>query len=546
MTNPPRRRSPTPWSCKLPSSLAPPADIIDMDPLAPTLPSRLSLTPERAAFCWAVTAAMAVAAISRLCFLFDPFKNDAGIYIYFGKVLYDGGKLYHDFWDTKLPSIALLTAPLYAIFKNHWWPYVLLQLAMGIGAAWIFAVGIGRYVGRWAFAPALLFGLVGFNFERIVLTGFQLETVQLFFESIAAVAVLRSLRRPGLSQVFVAGLLVGLAVMPKPGGLAVGAAAACAYLCDGRRTSWRTALLRILALAAGVAIPILLVVIWVATQPWRSEMPQLLKQIQLYGSGTPWRRLAEPRAWVFFLVPFSPLPIRWALGRFSRGRAALADRPDHTPIPTPLVVFSLAWCVAEVAMVVLQRRLYSYHYLVIMPALVLAFALARPTRLTPILIAIAPIAALSLIFSVPNYRMFHNRGPMPISRYVQAHTTPTDAVWADPAARLLLETNRPPGSRLQMTFYLVNHDDAPRLFGDQLLQDFEQRKPKYIVLLQDWTNTMYSVPQTSGWMMWLPARTQAYLAACHRIDDYIHTHYHLETTLDGRSAWRRRDAQTGG
>ena len=39
-------------------------------------------------------------------------------------------------------------------------------------------------------------------------------------------------------------------------------------------------------------------------------------------------------------------------------------------------------------------------------------------------------------------------GPAPISSYIRDHTSEADAVWSDPAARLLLETGRKPGSRV--------------------------------------------------------------------------------------------------
>jgi hypothetical protein len=170
---------------------------------------------------------------------------------------------------------------------------------------------------------------------------------------------------------------------------------------------------------------------------------------------------------------------------------------------------------------------------------VLLFALGRRTKLTPILVSIAPLAILSLIYSIPGYWILRRPGPMPVSRYIIEHTDPTDAIWADPEARLLLETGRKPGSRLQMTFYLVNHNDAPRRFTEILLHDFEERKPKYIVLQQDWSKEVRDIAKETIWLVWLPERRRAYFQACDQIEDYIHTHYRLEKTIDGQSAYRR-------
>src|SRR5256885_12353869 len=86
-----------------------------------------------------IAACLLIVVISRLGFLSAPFQNDAGIYIMMGKTLVEGGRLYRDFFETKLPSVALLTAPLYAAFGASWACYVVLQLALAIAAAFLLA-----------------------------------------------------------------------------------------------------------------------------------------------------------------------------------------------------------------------------------------------------------------------------------------------------------------------------------------------------------------------------------------------------------------------
>jgi hypothetical protein len=194
----------------------------------------------------------------------------------------------------------------------------------------------------------------------------------------------------------------------------------------------------------------------------------------------------------------------------------------------------------EIAAVIVQRRLYGYHFLVLVPPSIVLFSIwPYDRRMGPIIAGVAPLALLSLVYSIPIYREFRWEQTMPASRYILSHTEPDDAVWADPAGRLLLETGRRPGSRLQMTFYLVNDDDAPRRFTDVLIGDFEQRRPKYIVLPMDWTRqTRRAADETPG-LIWRPQRRAAYLEACRRIELYIQAHYDLETSLDGKSMYRR-------
>jgi hypothetical protein len=482
-------------------------------------------------FNWALLGCLLVAVVSRLCFLGEPFKNDAGIYVMFGKVVWQGGNLYHDFWDTKLPSVGLLMAPLYAAFGNHWWPYVLLQTAMGIASAWLLARAAGRYAASWSYRPLLLLGLT--------MTGFQLETVQVFFETVAACVILRSLTRPGSAQVFVAGLLVGIAAMPKPTGMAVGAAAVAAYLVQSiSRHETGLFVRRIILLGLGMAIPAGAVVAWVYAQPWRGEMPEVLREIKLYGSGNPWQRMLQPGTWAFFILPFVPMLIRWFAAAVGK-KAVPADRTNGPRVTLAVTAFAWAWCAAEIIGVLAQRRLYGYHFLVIWPPAVLLFAISRPTSIRCVLAAVIPIAVVSLVYAVPPARMLRQPHPMPVSVYVRDHTSPGDSVWGDPAAQLLLETDRPPGSRLQMTFYLVNHDQAPQEFADILLSDFEQRKPKYLVLSQNWSVEVRSIERTAAWLKWLPQRRRDYLTACDRIEAYIRQHYVLEKTLNGKAAWRR-------
>jgi hypothetical protein len=308
-----------------------------------------------------------------------------------------------------------------------------------------------------------------------------------------------------------------------------------------------------LALAAGAAIPIALVIGWVLISPWRGEMPGLFREIRLYGSGTPWRSLLQFKTGVFFILPFVPLIIRGLLSlRAPRvadaGEWEAIDEQEEEESPQPMAeistiaVFAVVWAALEITAVILQRRLYGYHFLVLMPAAVVIFALwPRPNRqgLWPILVAVAPLAILSLVYSVPGYRSLRSRGMSPVSRYVLAHTMPGDVVWADPAARLLLETGRRPGSRLQMTFYLVNHDDAPRYFTDILLGDFETRRPKYLILPANWAGEMRHIATETPCLIWRPKRQAAYLRACNRISDYIQSRYELETTVDGERVYHR-------
>ena len=264
-------------------------------------------------------------------------------------------------------------------------------------------------------------------------------------------------------------------------------------------------------------------------------MPGVLREIGLYASGTPWRSLVQVKTGVFFLLPLVPWAVRASLTRPAPQRSAF-------PPPAPgVVLFAAVWMAAEVVAVVLQRRLYSYHFLVLMPPAALLFGLRpRTGGAWPVVAGLAPLAALSMVYALPGWASWrHARHAPSVAAYVAAHTAPADAVWADPACGLLLEADRRPGSRLQMTFYFVNHDGAPRQFADQLLADFDARRPALIVLTADWRDVTAATARDTPGLKWNPARRAAYGAACDRVWAYVQSHYHLEAEVAGHSVYRR-------
>lgn len=492
----------------------------------------------------AIAAFLCVAVVSRLSFLGEPFKNDAGIYIYWGKSTWTGGWPYVAFWDTKLPSVPLMMSALYAVLRSCWPAYVVLDMLLGIGAAVIGAVALRQYVGRETFVPALIFGVTALNLSRLTITGFQLETVQVFFEIAAAAFVLRSLARQSTLAAWCAGILSGMAAMPKPTGLSVAAAAGCVYLLLLFQPNHRRkAILQILALIGGACIPIAAVTIWVVLSPWRGSIPEVLRQISLYGSGTPWRTVLQPKTVIFFAMPVAPIAIRW-IYYFIRRR--LARNLQRRPVPLNnnyvYMVFILSWLAIDCAGLILQRRLYGYHFLVLMgPAMFLFAIWPRRGELIPVVIALVPLAVISLIFSVPGYKqLLHGNGAMmPVSRYVRAHTVPADSVWADPSPRLLLETGRQTGSRLSMTFYFVNYDKAPKYFSNELIQDFQQRRPKYIIMKSGWDSQTRQMATETPELQSQPKRKAAYIHARNLVLQYIMSHYHLETSIGSTQVYRR-------
>src|SRR5207244_5913571 len=108
-----------------------------------------------------LTVLVVAAMLPRVAFLARPFESDAGLYIYMGKTLATGQTLYRDFYETKLPGVPLLTAGLYRLFGDRWWPYVLLQGLMTLIAARALANAASRALRTTtAQLPPVLFAIL--------------------------------------------------------------------------------------------------------------------------------------------------------------------------------------------------------------------------------------------------------------------------------------------------------------------------------------------------------------------------------------------------
>src|SRR5439155_12770816 len=138
----------------------------------------------------------------------------------------------------------------------------------------------------------------------------------------------------------------------------------------------------------------------------------------------------------------------------------------------------------EMIGVVMQRRMYAYHFLVLAaPAALLFAALPRRDRVVPIFLALAPMAIFSIYGGALTIELtYRGRQRMEVSDYLAAHTHRDDCVWQDDYPRLLIETGLRPASRVPLTFLFANHDSAPLEYTQVILSDFENRRPRIIVL----------------------------------------------------------------
>lgn len=472
---------------------------------------------------------------SRLSFLFHPFDSDGAMFIYMGKLVTEGGRIGYELVDNKFPTVGLLTSGCWRIFGDNWTAYVLLQMALSLAAAFLLARAAKQNINRHAGLAAGLFTLVYLNFNFAVFGGFQLETLQAFFCIISASAAMYSLCRDDPRDSALVGLAAGTAALLKPSGLGVLAAFAVATIWQHRREFGRLTL-HAAATAAGLAIPALVALVYLIAADLLREMPTIWRQIARYAAQSPWEPWDISKPIIVIAIAGFPMLIRGAIFR----------RPNHRiagDLNRSLLIFAVIWMILEAAGVAAQRRMYAYHFLVLAaPAALLFGLIPRKSAVFPLAAALVLPMLLSAYGAVLVLRDAHDpREHLAASEYLALHASDNDAVWQDGMQRLLIETNVKPGSRYPMTFLWVNGDDTPLEYSRVILSDFDQRRPRYILLP---TRIDWYVQAVSTHIKELglnPKRQANYVKAWHDLRDYVQTHYRPEAQVGKETIYRRRN-----
>ena len=455
------------------------------------------------------------AILGRLAYLRHPWDSDAAMLVYTGKAIAEGARFCHDLCDNKFPTTGLWNAGCWRLLGNDWSAYVLFQTAMALATVGMLTRIAYRWAGSGTARATFLFALVYVNFWPAVFGGFQLETPQMFFASLAALFAAEGLLSDRPAAAFVVGLAAGCAAYLKPTGLAVLGAYGLAELFAAYHRSRHVGLgaafsrfsTHIAMATLGVAIPFAGALYYVVRADILSDMPRLYRQISGYASESVWDRFTIFKLGVvatllgvpMFLVRRRQPPNSATIGtsgslsRYSRAGLGLGNLKSEisnfkfqTPCRT-LFVFSLCWLAMEAVGVILQRRLYGYHFLVLAAPAALVFGLiCRPApRAFSLLAPLLPAIMLSLWGS--GWAIFQRPAiaRLPLSDFVATHTTAGDRLWMDNMPRLLLETEVRAGSRHVITFPFLNTDSAPLELGAELLDDLRQRPPKFIIIPTD-------------------------------------------------------------
>jgi 4-amino-4-deoxy-L-arabinose transferase-like glycosyltransferase len=323
----------------------------------------------------------------------------------------------------------------------------------------------------------------------------------------------------------------GCAALLKPTGFAVAGALMLAVSLQSGRS--RRSAMTIAAVIAGAMIPIGVAGASLFATGQLAQVPMLWKQISRYAAESAWELGDLYKLIVVGALLFFPIVVRlWVCRR------------DREPQRTPriLTTFAVAWLVLELAGVVMQKRMYAYHFLVLVaPAALLYGLIPRAARATSLAAGLGPVLALSVLgaWRVMDWN-YHGQQRHAISQYLLARAYPTDAVWREDGARILLETNLRAGSRYPLTFLFTNYDQAPLEYGQAILTDFHRTKPQYIILFTNFESWIHHQCDYYTELRRRPIRRENYLKAWRDIRAYVDENYVEETKLGEETIFRRK------
>lgn len=479
---------------------------------------------------------VAVACVSRMSYLAHAFDGDGAMFAYMGKLVTEGGRFGEDLIDNKFPTVGLITSVFWRTFGASWVGYVVTQWILTMIAATLLMRQATRSFGTYAAAPTFLVAGCLMNLNSAVMAGFQLETLQAFFAAVAAACGLAALTTLDGRNAFACGLACGCAVLVKPTGAAVGGAFALAALLamffrsDGSARQWFGLLIWS---AIGFLIPAVGALLFLHVSDQIRIIPTLATQISEYAKNSSFAADDLFRPFSILVLFLAALLIR---GWVYRRRTVAVTAPNQLAVWS----FAILWLTIEFTGVLMQRRMYGYHFLPLAAPAALVFA-AVPRRNT--FGQLAGVLALPLVFSIWGARdvlAAAQRDTAPaVATWLEAHTTPGERVWRDITPQILIRSDLRTASQMQLTFLFMNSDTAPAQFTSMLLNDLRARRASYIVLPTDIEHHVHYQSSRVRELSRLPSRQREFAAAWQAIDRFARDHYQPVHTIGNETIWMR-------
>lgn len=478
---------------------------------------------------------IAIGLLGRLVYLASPVNSDTALFAYMGKMVSQGQRVGIELVDNKFPTVGLLFLWPYRILGAHWNGYLILGALLTTLASFMLARAVRRSLGDAYYLPTLVAAFVWLNFSLCVYGLLQLETFQICFASMAAACAIEMMVRHDPRDAFALGLCAGLCAMAKPTGLAVLGAAMLAVFILRLPTRQRISL--IAATILGLLIPVAACLIYLQVSGTLEVLPTIAKQISDYATHSKSKSDDVLKPAIVIGLILVPILLKTWLTR--KDRSPLDEWTLH--IQRTLTVFAILWLLFEMIGIILQRRMYQYHFMTIAPPTALLFAVwGRRLNTAQLTVSLLPILMLSIagmgsVLTEPDATV-DNRA---VIASISQKSRPTDRVWMDDYARLLMESNLSAGSRVPLTFLFANTDQSPIHFSDMILQDFSSQRPRFVVLP---TNLKKDTDFYRHHMVEIadfPVRGDNYTLAWQRIDAFVRENYRPLETHGRLQIWTR-------
>ncbi|MCH7944423.1 MAG: glycosyltransferase family 39 protein, partial [Armatimonadetes bacterium] len=313
-----------------------------------------------------------------------PFGPDQGVFAQVGRTILEGGLPIRDSFDVKPPGVYLAYALAESVFGPYAWSIRLLDLVAVFLTSVCLLFVFDRFDRRAGLFAGALYPLVYFGCFSYAYTA-QTEGFSNLFLS-ASFALLLCTKREGGLGIVLAGASVGVAVLTKTTNVLFLVPLVLLLVRETSHSPWRFML--------GFALPWALMLGWFFMQGSPGTVVEMYVFQSEYGSRSFstvgdfarvfWNRQVLHFSGLTFilLVGCVMAAVRW------RSRE-LPDRVSRT------------WFLWALAIALLQMRFYSYHFVIVLPALccVIAssFAASHLRKKNRMLVLAAPILALVML-----------------------------------------------------------------------------------------------------------------------------------------------------
>lgn len=441
-----------------------------------------------------------------------PIGRDNGIQSYTAEIVFEGGTLYRDAWDNKLPGVYLINVLAFGLFGTDAWAIWSIDVLFMSATAALFYVllRVAGFTPRVTLLAAGLFVLLARHPLMLHDVNFT-ESYALLPQVLVFLAGYRFLRKPGIGWAVAIGLSASFAFMLKQTTIG-GALAFIPALVLVRhpvvrapqRWTWLAAIagggllglglmalylwannILSLALHASVAMPI-------AFHEWVSARPVSIAHT-LTRSLT--RSVAPP---ILLLVAGLIVP---GLLAITRHRRRAYGRGASSREWIALGGWAALTVVIDLALVNITNRSYAHYYVTLVPALTLLAAIGLQRLLEPRKswlglphrqrLAFAVIALNLAVFGIgvvievgitATGTVFGPPQEHPVVTYVEQHTRPEETVFVwGASSEINFEAQRHSPTQYHYSYPLIvpGHTTPEQIA--ELLKDLRVNQPALIV-----------------------------------------------------------------